>query len=92
MSGLTISLGYFCGGAVPLLPYLFFAQVGEAFRASVAVMVVALFAFGWVKERVVDGERSVVTCIRSGVQMVVMGGLAAGAAMVCVRVLSGGEP
>lgn len=93
MSALTIALGYFCGGFVPLLPYLFVAQVGAAFRASVALMVVALFVFGWVKQRLVgDGEeKRVAKCVRSGLQMVVMGGLAAGAAIVCVKALSGPE-
>lgn len=93
MSALTIALGYFCGGFVPLLPYLFVAQVGAAFRASVALMVVALFVFGWVKQSMVgDGdERSLKRRVRSGLQMVVMGGLAAGAAIVCVRALSGPE-
>jgi len=89
MSGLTISLGYFCGGFVPLLPYLFFAHIGQAFRASVMVMVVALFVFGWGKQRLVDEERSLASCVRSGVQMVVMGGMAAGAAIACVKTLSG---
>lgn len=78
---------------MPLVPYLFVAQVGAAFRASVALMVVALFVFGWVKQSLVgDGEeKRVAKCVRSGLQMVVMGGLAAGAAIVCVRALSGPE-
>jgi len=94
MSAVTIALGYFCGGFVPLLPYLFVAHVGAAFRASVALMVVALFVFGWVKQSLVGddgGGKKVARCVRSGLQMVVMGGLAAGAAIVCVRALSGLE-
>jgi len=89
MSGLTISIGYFCGGFVPLLPYLFYEHIGQAFTASVGVMIVALFLFGWGKQRLVDDERSMAKCVRSGLQMVVMGGLAAAAAMTCVRLLSG---
>ena len=53
------------------------------------VMVVALFVFGWGKQRMVDEERSLASCVRSGVQMVVMGGLAAGASIACVQTLSG---
>lgn len=74
---------------MPLLPYLWFAQVGEAFRASIAVMVIALFAFGWGKQRLLEDEGSMRKCVRSGIQMVVMGGLAAAAAMLCVKSLSG---
>lgn len=91
MSGLTIALGYFVGGFVPLLPYLFVAQVGAAFHASVVLMAIALFVFGWTKQSMVaEGEEKRISkCIRSGFQMVVMGGLAACAAIVCVRALSG---
>lgn len=88
VSGLTISAGYFFGGLVPLLPYLFFASVQEAFAGSVVVMVVALFVFGWVKTALV-GERERWVCGKNGVQMVLMGGVAAGAAMLSVKGLSG---
>jgi len=88
VSGLTISAGYFFGGLVPLLPYLFFASVRSAFVGSVVVMVIALFAFGWVKTALV-GESDRWVCLRNGAQMVVMGGVAAGAAMGCVKAVGG---
>lgn len=88
ISGLTISAGYFFGGLVPLLPYLFFARVQSAFAGSVIVMMVALFAFGWVKTALV-GESNRWVCMRNGAQMVVMGGVAAGAAMGCVKAVGG---
>ena len=87
-SGLTISAGYFFGGLVPLLPYLLFASMQTAFVGSVVVMVLALFAFGWVKTALL-AERDQSVCIKSGVQMVVMGSLAAGAAMGCVKAVGG---
>lgn len=87
-SGLTISAGYFFGGLVPLLPYLLFASMQTAFVGSVVIMVVALFAFGWVKTALL-AEKDRAVCLRHGVQMVVMGGLAAGAAMGCVKAVGG---
>ncbi|KAF2721879.1 DUF125-domain-containing protein [Polychaeton citri CBS 116435] len=87
-SGLTISAGYFSGGMVPLLPYFFAPRVQEALVASVALMVLALFAFGWAKTALV-GECSRVACFKSAVQMVVLGGIAAGAAMGCVKAVGG---
>ena len=87
-SGLTISAGYFFGGLIPLLPYLLFASMQTAFAGSVIVMVLALFAFGWIKTGLL-AERDQSVCLRNGVQMVVMGGLAAGAAMGCVKAVGG---
>lgn len=83
-SGLTISLGYFFGGLVPLVPYLFFSSMHQAFLVSVIVMATALFAFGWAKTSLV-GESCRWTCFKNGVQMTMLGGVAAGAAMGCVK-------
>lgn len=88
VSGLTIALGYFCGGLVPLLPYLFFERVREALYCSILVMAIALFVFGWVKTALV-GECSRLVCFQNAVQMLVLGGLAAGAAMGCVKAIGG---
>jgi len=87
-SGLTISAGYFFGGLIPLLPYLLFASMHTAFAGSVIVMVLALFAFGWVKTALL-AELDRIVCLRNGLQMVVMGSLAAGAAMGCVKAVGG---
>jgi VIT1/CCC1 family predicted Fe2+/Mn2+ transporter len=86
LSALTIAAGYFVGGFVPLLPYLFLSTLHEAFIVSCVVMAIALFAFGFVKTRVI-GEGSMFSSVQSGVQMVALGGLAAAAAMGCVRAL-----
>ncbi|CAK4034968.1 calcium transporter [Lecanosticta acicola] len=90
VSGLTIAMGYFCGGLVPLLPYLFFERVREALYCSILVMAIALFVFGWVKTALV-GECSRWVCFQNAIQMLVLGGLAAGAAMGCVKAIGGGE-
>ncbi|KAJ8100243.1 VIT family-domain-containing protein [Lipomyces tetrasporus] len=86
----TIALGYFVGGFVPLLPY-FFVGSHEAFYAlrwSVATMVVALFLFGYGKTCFVSGWRGSQNIRRGvvgGLQMVLVGGLAAGSAMALVK-------
>ena len=83
-SGLTISLGYFFGGLVPLIPYIFVSSIEQAFLGSIVVMGLALFAFGWAKTSLV-GETSQWICFKNGVQMLMLGGVAAGAAMGCVK-------
>ncbi|GAB7353655.1 hypothetical protein MBLNU459_g4064t1 [Dothideomycetes sp. NU459] len=88
VSALTIAAGYFFGGLVPLTPY-FLAQTNQvAFRWSVAVMAVALFVFGYVKTLLV-GEGKRLSCAKAGVQMMVLGGVAAAAAMACVKAVGG---
>ncbi|SMQ50760.1 unnamed protein product [Zymoseptoria tritici ST99CH_3D7] len=88
VSGLTISSGYFFGGLVPLLPYLFFSHVREAFVCSAFVMAIALFVFGWAKTSLV-GESDRRACFRNAVEMLVLGVLAAAAAMGCVKAIGG---
>lgn len=89
-SALTIAMGYFFGGLLPLLPYFFVGsdQVYEGLYISIAVMVVALFVFGYVKTCVVegwDGGKAVRAGCFGGMQMVIVGSAAAGAAMGLVR-------
>ncbi|KAJ5643786.1 Vacuolar iron transporter cccA [Penicillium longicatenatum] len=98
---LTIALGYFIGGFVPLLPY-FFVGPHEAFvalRWSIATMVIALFIFGYGKTCFVSGwrgRRNIRKGVVGGIQMVLVGGLAAGSAMGLVKAFSmladGGKP
>ncbi|KAJ5748931.1 uncharacterized protein N7511_010627 [Penicillium nucicola] len=87
---LTIAMGYFIGGFVPLLPY-FFVGPQDAFialRWSIATMVIALFIFGYGKTCFVSGwrgRRNVRKGLVGGIQMVLVGGLAAGSAMGLVK-------
>jgi VIT1/CCC1 family predicted Fe2+/Mn2+ transporter len=87
---LTIALGYFVGGFIPLLPYLFVGRqdVTTALCFSVGVMVLALFAFGYCRTAFVSGWTGI-KCVwknvMGGAQMVVVGGAAAGSAMGLVR-------
>lgn len=87
-SGFTIASGYFLGGLVPLLPYLFFEHIREALSCSIIVMAIALFAFGWLKTSAV-GERSRWVCFQNATQMLILGTVAAGAAMGCVKAIGG---
>ncbi|KAK9371756.1 VIT family-domain-containing protein [Lipomyces chichibuensis] len=87
---LTIALGYFVGGFVPLVPYFFVGphEVYHGLRWSAATMVVALFLFGYGKTCLVSGWRGSQNIRRGvvgGVQMVLVGGLAAGTAMALVK-------
>lgn len=100
MCALTIALGYFIGGFVPLLPY-FFVGPNDAFVAlgwSIATMAIALFLFGYGKTCFVSGwkgRRNIRKGVIGGFQMVLVGGLAAGSAMGLVKAFSalanGGE-
>ncbi|KAF1989129.1 DUF125-domain-containing protein [Aulographum hederae CBS 113979] len=81
---ITISSGYFLGGFVPLLPYFFASSVSQGLRWSICIMALALFIFGWVKTGVSSGWRgrqNIGKCLTGAIEMVVIGGLAAGAAM-----------
>jgi VIT1/CCC1 family predicted Fe2+/Mn2+ transporter len=86
---LTIALGYLIGGFVPLVPYFFVAK--DAVRLgllwSACVMVITLFLFGYGKTSVVhgwSGRKEVWRAVKGGVEMVVVGSVAAGAAMALV--------
>jgi len=86
---LTIGLGYFIGGFVPLLPYFFAGNITKALIWSIGIMVLALFLFGYVKTCLNVGWRggtNVWHGVVGGAQMVLVGGAAAGAAMGIVRV------
>ncbi|KAI1496882.1 VIT family-domain-containing protein [Biscogniauxia marginata] len=101
--GLSISLGYLLGGLLPLLPYFFVNDVARGLQWSFCVCVVALFLFGFVKDYLLQVRlasedkaigpsarwRRVRHSILEGMRMVVLGGLAAITAVLCVRVFEG---
>ncbi|KAM0716652.1 hypothetical protein Q7P37_008097 [Cladosporium fusiforme] len=86
VSGLTVAVGYVCGGLVPLSPYLIVSSPEVALRWSMMVMALALFAFGWIKSAF-NGVGSWSYCLKSAVEMVILGGVAAAAAMGCVKMI-----
>jgi len=82
-SALTIAGAYVIGGFVPLGPYLFCANVRTALLLSVAVTLVALTVFGYIK-----GRFTGTTPVRSALQTVLIGGLAAAAAFAIARAIA----
>ena len=87
LSGFTISFAYFFGGFIPLLPYIFSSTVQTAFYISIFITAIVLFSFGSTKPLVV-GDACASKCIKGGVEMLVLGGVAAAAAVLCVSLLS----
>ncbi len=75
VSALTIAGAYIAGGLVPLSPYFFSATPQGALLFSVAATLVALGIFGWLKGRFTGAPP-----LRSGMQTMLVGGLAAAAA------------
>ncbi|KAI1202457.1 Ccc1 family [Nemania serpens] len=103
ISGLSITLGYLLGGLLPLAPYFFVTNVAQGLRWSFGICLVALFVFGFTKEYIlhVSSTRHELKSSRArwnlikrslweGLTMVVLGGIAALAAVVAVRLFDGG--
>ncbi|KAK3671996.1 Protein ccc1 [Recurvomyces mirabilis] len=91
---MTIACGYFLGGFIPLLPYFLVGkdEVMLALWCSLGVMAVSLFVFGYGKTCFVygwHGSRNVWEGTKGGLQMIIVGGLAAGCAMGLVRLFHG---
>ena len=81
-SALTIAFAYMAGGLVPLAPYFFTPHASAALGASVGFTLVALAVFGVVKGRFTGANP-----LRSGLQTVFVGGLAAAAAFTLAKLL-----
>jgi VIT1/CCC1 family predicted Fe2+/Mn2+ transporter len=81
-SALTIALSYIAGGMVPLAPYFFFRTVHSALVGSVIFTLLALLVFGYIKGRFTTARP-----IRSALQTVIVGGLAATAAFLIAKAI-----
>jgi VIT1/CCC1 family predicted Fe2+/Mn2+ transporter len=81
-SALTIAGSYIAGGMIPLAPYFFLRSIHSALIVSVIVTLLALLIFGYIK-----GRFTVKKPIRSALQTVVVGGLAATAAFVLAKMI-----
>ena len=82
-SALTIALSYVVGGMIPLSAYLMMADAHRALGVSVTVTLLSLLVFGAVKGRFTGASM-----VRSGLQTVLIGGLAAAAAFGIARWIS----
>ena len=83
VSALTIAASYIVGGLIPLAPYIILADVRTGLWYSVGFTLVALAVFGWVK-----GRFTGISPLKGGMQTVVTGGLAAGAAFLIAKLIS----
>jgi len=88
VSAFTIASSYVAGGLIPLAPYIVAGfikrmSVESALLFSVAVTLIALFVFGFIKGRF-TGTRP----LRSALQTALIGSLAAGAAFLIARLIS----
>jgi vacuolar iron transporter family protein len=82
-SALTIGGSYVVGGLIPLLPYIFIPTTSSALIVSVVVTLFALLIFGAVK-----GRFTGVPPLRSGLQTLLIGGIAATAAFLIARLIA----
>jgi len=84
VSAATIGGSYVVGGLVPLVPYMLIQSTANALYWSCAVTMIALFIFGAVK-----GSLTGVLWVKSALQTVVIGGVAATVAFLIARMISG---
>jgi len=82
-SALTIGGAYAVGGFVPLAPYIALTRASTALLFSIAVTLLALLVFGFIKGRF-TGMRP----LRSALQTAFIGSVAAGAAFAIARAIS----
>ncbi|KAK2760802.1 hypothetical protein FQN54_002040 [Arachnomyces sp. PD_36] len=90
ISALTLAIGYFIGGFIPLIPYFIFDKVVVALYYSIGIMGITLLAFGYIKTCIVrgwKGRENIIAGIKGGIQMCLVGGVAAGAAIALVRAI-----
>jgi vacuolar iron transporter family protein len=83
ISAITIAGAYIAGGFIPLGPYLLFAKASSALPISVITTLIALTVFGYIKGRFTGAPP-----LRSAIQTVLIGGLAAAVAFMIARVIS----
>jgi vacuolar iron transporter family protein len=82
-SAVTIAISYVVGGLIPLAPYMSLSNVISGLRFSVAITILALGVFGFVKSRVAG-----ISPWKGALQTVVTGGIAAAAAFALARLVS----
>jgi predicted membrane protein (TIGR00267 family) len=85
-SAVTIGLSYIVGGIIPLSPYFFEANSQTALYYSCAITMVCLFVFGYFKSKV-TGQPA----FSGAVKVLLIGALAAAAAFVMAKLISGGK-
>jgi VIT1/CCC1 family predicted Fe2+/Mn2+ transporter len=82
-SALAIAGAYIAGGLIPLAPYMIVSRPIDGLYLSIAVTLVALAVFGYIK-----GHFTGTRPIRSALQTTLIGGIAAAAAFLIARMFS----
>jgi VIT1/CCC1 family predicted Fe2+/Mn2+ transporter len=82
-SAVTIAVSYLVGGLIPLAPYMLMTSIPRALAASTAVTLLALFIFGYLK-----GSVTGTGAVKSALQTLMVGGLAAAVAFGIARLIS----
>lgn len=82
-SAWTIGLSYTVGGLIPLLPYMLVKSAPAALTVSALVTLSALFLFGYAK-----GKFTGTPALKSALQTLTIGGLAAGVAFAVARLIA----
>ena len=82
-SGAVIGAAYVVGGLIPLAPYMLLSSTQGALPWSIAVTGTALAVFGWIR-----GHLTGVWPVRSALQTILIGGVAAAAAFLIARAIS----
>lgn len=83
ISAVTIAGAYVAGGFIPLAPYILTGKPTTALFYSIAVTLLALLVFGFVKGRFTGMKP-----LRSALQTALIGSAAAGAAFLIARAIS----
>jgi vacuolar iron transporter family protein len=83
ISAVTIAGAYIAGGFIPLGPYVVLSSARNALTVSAITTLIALGVFGYIKGRFTGAPP-----VRSAIQTVFTGGLAAGAAFMIARAIS----
>jgi vacuolar iron transporter family protein len=81
-SALTIGGAYIVGGLIPLAPYMIVHSVKTALPVSAIATLTALGVFGYIKGHFTSTPR-----LRSALQSMLVGGLAAAAAFALARLV-----
>ena len=79
----TIAGSYVAGGLIPLSPYIVLASATKGLVASACVTLAALAVFGFVK-----GKYTGARALRSAIQTVLIGGVAAGVAFALAKLIA----
>ena len=83
ISAMFMGFSYMLGGIIPMIPYFALLNVNHALFISIAITVVELLVFGYVKAKVTGLRKG--PAVMSALQTLIVGALAAGASYGIVR-------